>query len=243
MPYQRGQEILPSQNSDPLAGDTTGSKHLAEKPALPTVTSPSAASRAVNPYTAVNSRQSGAHKAEPGIAAAVELPSALATQAASADLLIPLTPPGVLRSGSGDDPAVDNDIENRQYSAQQTSSGPQASPPNTTVNSIHPADLSDESTPRFDSTGNRQAASPDLALTGTGMPAPLLPPDFSGSSSKPITKTQTPAVAADTGNEVHVHIGRIEVTALPPSGPSRRKKKVAPQPMSLDEYLAARQRN
>ena len=46
----------------------------------------------------------------------------------------------------------------------------------------------------------------------------------------------------DAPNEVHVHIGRIEVTALQESAPQARKKKNGRAPMSLDEYIAKRQR-
>lgn len=41
-------------------------------------------------------------------------------------------------------------------------------------------------------------------------------------------------------NEVHVHIGRIEVTALP-EAPAAKPRARGRQPMSLDEYLARRQ--
>lgn len=43
-------------------------------------------------------------------------------------------------------------------------------------------------------------------------------------------------------NEVHVHIGRIEVTALhePPAAAPARIKRNSPQPMSLDDYLSKR---
>jgi hypothetical protein len=40
--------------------------------------------------------------------------------------------------------------------------------------------------------------------------------------------------------EVHVHIGRIEVTATQEAEPARRKAPAGPKPMTLDEYLARR---
>lgn len=51
--------------------------------------------------------------------------------------------------------------------------------------------------------------------------------------------TATPGIA----NEVHVHIGRIEVTALREARPARSPNGTAPpKPRSLDAYLAARDR-
>ena len=53
----------------------------------------------------------------------------------------------------------------------------------------------------------------------------------------PVTQT-----TASQPNEVHVHIGRIEVIAVrePPAAAPARVKRNGPQPMSLDEYLAKR---
>jgi len=42
--------------------------------------------------------------------------------------------------------------------------------------------------------------------------------------------------------EVHIHIGRIEVTALPEAVPPRKKAASGKKPMSLDEYLQGRAR-
>ncbi|MDN0075096.1 hypothetical protein QU481_15530 [Crenobacter sp. SG2303] len=42
--------------------------------------------------------------------------------------------------------------------------------------------------------------------------------------------------------EVHVTIGRIEVSAVPATAPEKRAPTERRQPMSLDEYLARRQR-
>lgn len=48
--------------------------------------------------------------------------------------------------------------------------------------------------------------------------------------------------AAAAGPDIHVHIGRVEVTAVhPPTERPRRNPPSQPQPMSLDEYLARRQ--
>ena len=47
------------------------------------------------------------------------------------------------------------------------------------------------------------------------------------------------AAGADHAPEVHIHIGRIELTAISPSAPSKRDRE-SKKPMSLDEYLSRR---
>lgn len=47
---------------------------------------------------------------------------------------------------------------------------------------------------------------------------------------------------AETAPEVHIHIGRIELTAVAPPKPPRRESAAARKPMSLDEYLQHRNR-
>jgi len=90
---------------------------------------------------------------------------------------------------------------------------------------------------------------------GVNIPPPLV--------SSPEAAAQTPNAAAgdptrpsargsreaQTGNtptseptEVHVHIGRIEVTAVAEAAPARSKPHAGKAPMSLDEYLAQRER-
>ncbi|MCP1644499.1 hypothetical protein J2T41_004137 [Pseudomonas citronellolis] len=41
-------------------------------------------------------------------------------------------------------------------------------------------------------------------------------------------------------DEVHIHIGRIEVTAIQEAAPARREARKGPPPLSLDDYLARR---
>jgi hypothetical protein len=50
------------------------------------------------------------------------------------------------------------------------------------------------------------------------------------------------AVTGDAPAEVHVHIGRIEVTAVPESTSPRIRPHGGPHSMSLAEYLARRDR-
>jgi hypothetical protein len=49
-------------------------------------------------------------------------------------------------------------------------------------------------------------------------------------------------VAAADAPHVHIHIGRIELTAVPEPAPSRRKPGPAKKPMSLDDYLERRRK-
>jgi hypothetical protein len=78
------------------------------------------------------------------------------------------------------------------------------------------------------------------------MPDPLLPairqgPRSTLSSPAAASAPHTPP-AAESPTEVHVHIGRIEVTAVQPPPAPKPAARGGPQPMSLDEYLARRER-
>jgi len=86
---------------------------------------------------------------------------------------------------------------------------------------------------------SRQASSP----TGPGAPEPLLPSVASSAPTSPATAEQIPSAVSGSPNEVHVHIGRIELTALPLEAAPKPKASEARQPMSLDEYLARRRPN
>jgi hypothetical protein len=57
-----------------------------------------------------------------------------------------------------------------------------------------------------------------------------------------MTNPATHAVANGEPSEVHIHIGRIEVTAMHEAAPPRRPPVQKPPPMSLDAYLAKRGR-
>jgi hypothetical protein len=49
-----------------------------------------------------------------------------------------------------------------------------------------------------------------------------------------------PALPRAEPAEVHIHIGRLEVTALPEPQAPRRPARERTQPLSLDAYLAQR---
>ncbi|MDM0112220.1 hypothetical protein QTI66_08665 [Variovorax sp. J22R133] len=82
-------------------------------------------------------------------------------------------------------------------------------------------------------------------------PTPLMPSRPAVEATQPALRTnpqrdtwqqaasRTPATEGQ-GAEVHVHIGRIEVTALRPAQPAARKPSPIPAPMTLDAYLARR---
>jgi hypothetical protein len=86
----------------------------------------------------------------------------------------------------------------------------------------------------------------DIAAHGASgalpLPATLLSP-----RTVPVSQlTTAPTVPSATkpspqqADEVHIHIGRIEVTAIQESAPSKREARKGPAPLSLDDYLAKR---
>lgn len=75
---------------------------------------------------------------------------------------------------------------------------------------------------------------PLLALSAPVSPAPTGTP-FAVSPSR----TASLPVASDS-TEVHVTIGRIEITAVHEAPPAKRSSPAKAKPMSLDEYLARR---
>jgi hypothetical protein len=92
--------------------------------------------------------------------------------------------------------------------------------------------------------------------TATDLPEPLLPgraPDAPRHPSPPPLKTpdtqarsafgqpQSPA-EPDRETEVHIHIGRIEVTALQEAARPKPRLRERVQPMSLDAYLEQRRK-
>jgi hypothetical protein len=79
----------------------------------------------------------------------------------------------------------------------------------------------------------------------TGLPAPLLAPlpdvqpAFAQASSAPIVAVGRSA-DSETATEVHVHIGRVELTAVTESQAPQRKPRPRPAARSLDDYLQQR---
>lgn len=76
-------------------------------------------------------------------------------------------------------------------------------------------------------------------------PSPLFPPEAPAQTVPQAHRPQSPEAhrigAGATANEapdIHVHIGRIEVTALPEATAPQPKRRQGKSPMSLDDYLA-----
>jgi hypothetical protein len=86
----------------------------------------------------------------------------------------------------------------------------------------------------------------DQTRTAPPAPAPLLPdvvvaappPAIAAIRPAPPRETRTAAIVEPT--EVHVHIGRIEVTALPAPAASKRRERPARPSVPLSDYLAKR---
>jgi hypothetical protein len=92
---------------------------------------------------------------------------------------------------------------------------------------------------------NFQRQSPPIvqlsrAADETGVP--LTPPRLAATSRDGVGAAQTRRQQATTEPPVHVTIGRIEVTALTQAAPAKRVSAPRKPAMSLEDYLARRQR-
>jgi len=85
------------------------------------------------------------------------------------------------------------------------------------------------------------------AASGLPVPSPLFAPQTQTAPRlKAPTNIQVPTdsgrtsshASPDEPHEIHVHIGRIEVTALPDAPTVQTKRRRGKTPMSLDDYLA-----
>lgn len=74
------------------------------------------------------------------------------------------------------------------------------------------------------------------------LPLPLLPanPPRAASAQEAADSASASALSAREPDEVHIHIGRIEVTAIQESRPSSKPSRKGAAPLSLDDYLARR---
>lgn len=89
-----------------------------------------------------------------------------------------------------------------------------------------------------ESTHPEEAVLYESPQTGPRAPELLLPSVAGTAAANTVTVPLTSPAAPEPPNEVHVHIGRIEVTALQQDAAPKQKKHAARQPMSLDDYLA-----
>jgi hypothetical protein len=74
------------------------------------------------------------------------------------------------------------------------------------------------------------------------MPPPVIAQTIYPALASPADRQQQVKTAADETTEVHIHIGRIDVTAVHEAPPRRCKPPPQQAPMSLDAYLARRNR-
>jgi hypothetical protein len=78
------------------------------------------------------------------------------------------------------------------------------------------------------------------------MPEALLPSQVAAAAPRAAmgaNPARSAPAAATEPTEVHVHIGRIEVIAVQAPAPAKRPARSGQAPMSLDAYLAKRQRS
>jgi hypothetical protein len=90
--------------------------------------------------------------------------------------------------------------------------------------------------------GSGVGAVPERTLDKLVLPLPLLPASPPGAAPAPAASASASASAlpAREPDEVHVHIGRIEVTAIQESRPASKPSRKGAAPLSLDDYLARR---
>ncbi|SIQ48803.1 hypothetical protein [Aquipseudomonas alcaligenes] len=83
---------------------------------------------------------------------------------------------------------------------------------------------------------------PERTIDKLVLPLPLLPANLPGAVSAPAAAVSASASAlpAREPDEVHIHIGRIEVTAIQESRPASKPSRKGAAPLSLDDYLARR---
>lgn len=126
------------------------------------------------------------------------------------------------------------------------SAAPTPSPVVENTNTPPPAASPQQPTAPPRQAGPRLEARPARPPSNPAEPPRALLPQTSGSppprpaapaTLRPPAHPQAPAAEP----EIHVHIGRVEVTAVHrPAEPPKRSPSSRPQPMSLDEYLARR---
>ena len=87
----------------------------------------------------------------------------------------------------------------------------------------------------------------DATAPVTPIPAPLLemveravPVRITAGSIQPAARPTPIARAGAEPSEVHVHIGRIEVTAVPAPAPPRKRAPAPQRTLALSDYLAKR---
>ena len=144
--------------------------------------------------------------------------------------------------GSKDVVSPETDSNNSPATARQERRDRLDSPSKPVAVNPFPVVLIDESLSLADSDKQKQSLNTDYPPIAPGAPDPLLPAVASTPAPPRAVASQIHA-AVESPNEVHVHIGRIEVTAVQSPDPPKRKPGAVRQPLSLDDYLADRQRS
>jgi hypothetical protein len=80
---------------------------------------------------------------------------------------------------------------------------------------------------------NRGAKSHDLRVTPAVVKAATAP-------ARPVESKHAALSRAEAPPDVHIHIGRIELTAVTPPEPRRRRSEAAKAALPLNEYLRRR---
>ncbi|WP_289535822.1 hypothetical protein [Pseudomonas sp. SO81] len=100
---------------------------------------------------------------------------------------------------------------------------------------------------QLDMTGAARADSLQTGIASQNASGALpLPTNLLSPRAVPVRQAAAPAAPSavkappQQADEVHIHIGRIEVTAIQESAPSKRETRKGPAPLSLDDYLAKR---
>ncbi len=217
-------------------GDRPGASSLASQPGA----------RSIQPRTherAGRRRAEGAEAGTPtpslGAEAGIPTPSSASagTDVSAAQLLDDVSLSGLTDVVS---PAIDG--KNTRTPARQVLQDGLTSPSKSVADDLFSTSLMDESPRLVDSDNHAQTITTDYPPIAPGAPGPLLPEVAGAPAPRRVAASQTPP-AAESPNEVQVHIGRIEVTAVESANPPKRKARAARQPMSLDDYLSSRQRS
>ncbi len=133
-----------------------------------------------------------------------------------------------------------------------------ADEPQSTMSPLHVAPLMPRTVPAALERAGEAACGPREIVTTARTaarddePEPLMPrqprstplaPIPQPSSRRGALQQDIAATQSEADAEVHIHIGRIDVTAVHEAAPPRRRAAAAPAPMSLDGYLAQRGRS
>ncbi len=243
-PYQQGVDLIPTEpvyphselTSDAIAGDQqrTGDRlrasTLASRPG--TTKNPDSGARSIDQRSGDRSGRHGIEDAETGTPTP---PS----EAVRAEVSASKLRHDVSLSGSKDVVSPVTDGNNSRATARQERHHELASPSKSVAPDPFPVNLIDESLPLAGSDNRIATGYPPIA---PGALVPLLPAVASAPAPQRAAASRTHA-AVESPNEVQVHIGRIEVTAVQSPDPPKRKPGAARQPLSLDDYLADRQRS